>query len=277
MVLMEDRKKFSIFDFRFPKLLKVWLLTSSRAAQDQLLTGWSGILFLVGKFIRFFLFFIFLFTVLSESESLAGFNREEIILFFLIFNLVDIMVQFLFRGVYQFRQLVVSGSYDLDLLKPLPSFFRPVFGWTDILDGITLIPLWAYFFWFILTNDLLIRGENLILFLLFFLNSLFLAFAFHLFACSVCVLTTEIDHLIWVYRDLVNMARFPTDIYSKGVRLVLTFIIPAVVLITVPAKALLGILSWQGMALAFAITGVFLWGSLKFWRYALRRYASASS
>ena len=137
--------------------------------------------------------------------------------------------------------------------------------------------LWVYFFWFILTNDLLIRGENLVLFLLLFLNSLFLAFAFHLFACSVCVLTTEIDHLIWVYRDLVNMARFPTDIYSKGVRLVLTFIIPAVVLITVPAKALLGILSWQGMALSFAITSVFLWGSLKFWRYALRRYASASS
>ncbi|MGB9911383.1 MAG: hypothetical protein ACPLKP_02140 [Microgenomates group bacterium] len=51
----------------------------------------------------------------------------------LLFCLVDITVQFLFRGVYQLRSLVVSGNYDLDLLKPLLSFFRPIFGWTDIL------------------------------------------------------------------------------------------------------------------------------------------------
>ncbi|MBM3209098.1 hypothetical protein FJZ40_02295 [Candidatus Shapirobacteria bacterium] len=259
------------------RLIKIWLMVSSRAAQSQLLSRWAGVLFLVGKIVRFLLFFVFLFMILSSTQNLAGYNREQVIFFYLVFNLIDIMVQFLFRGVYQFRFSVVAGNYDIDLLKPLPSFFRPVFGWTDILDFITLIPLWIYFLLFIFSHHLFTSSTSLVLFLLLFINSLVLGFAFHLFVCAVCVLTTEIDHLVWVYRDLTNMARFPTDIYQKGIQYILTFTIPVVILITVPAKALLGLLSWQWIAFSFLITGLFLWGSLKFWKYALKQYSSASS
>lgn len=259
------------------RLIKIWLMVTSRAAQTQLLTSWAGILFLIGKILRFLLFFVFLFAVLGSAHTLAGYSREQVILFFLVFNIIDISVQFLFRGVYQFRPLVVSGEYDLDLLKPLPSFFRPLFGWADILDFITLIPLWIYFFSFIVHYQLFPSVLTIILFFILLLNSLIIAFGFNLLTCSVCVLTTEIDHLVWVYRDLTNMARFPTDIYSKGVQAILTFTIPVIILITVPAKALMGILSWQWVGLSFLISGLFLFASLRFWRYALSQYSSASS
>jgi ABC-2 type transport system permease protein len=259
------------------KLIRIWLIQASKAAQADLLTTWAGILFLVGKIVRFLLFFVFLFTVLSASKSLAGYSQSQVIMFFLVFNLIDISVQLLFRGVYWFRPLVVSGNFDLDLLKPLPLFFRPLFGWTDILDFMTLIPLWIFFFWFGAKNGFFTNFWGVFLFFLLFINSLILAFAFHLFVCSVCILTTEIDHLVWVYRDLNNMARFPTDIYSKGVQMMLTFTIPVIVLITVPAKALMGLLSWPWMVLTFSISGVFLFGSLSFWKYALSQYSSASS
>ncbi|TSC54045.1 MAG: ABC-2 type transport system permease protein [Microgenomates group bacterium LiPW_31] len=259
------------------RFIKIWLMMASRAAQSQLLTSWAGVLFLIGKIVRFLLFFVFLFAVLSSSKTLAGYSREQVIFFFLVFNLVDIMIQFFFRGVYQFRSLVISGNYDLDLLKPLPSFFRPLFGWTDILDFITLVPLWVYFLWFVFAHQFFITPLALILFFLLLVNSLILAFAFHLFVCGICVLTTEIDHLVWIYRDLTNMARFPTDIYQRGIQAVLTFTIPVVILITIPAKALLGLLSWQWVIFSFVISEVFLWVSLRFWKYALTHYSSASS
>lgn len=252
-------------------------MVAKRAAQTYFLNSLATTLFLVGKVVRFLLFFVFLFAILSSSKNLAGYNREQVIFFFLIFNLVDIMVQFFFRGVYQFRPLVVSGNFDLDLLKPLPSFFRPIFGWTDIFDFITLIPLWLYFFWFVFSNHLFPDTASFILFFLLLLNSLFLAFAFNLLVCAVCILTTEIDHLVWVYRDLTSMARFPTDIYQRGIQAALTFTIPVIILITVPAKALLGVLSWPWIAGSFLITGLFLGVSIKLWRYALSQYSSASS
>lgn len=247
------------------------------AAQSQLVTLWAGIFFVLGKVVRFLFLFLFLFSVLSQSQTIAGYNREQVIVFFLVFNLVDVTVQFFFRGVYVFRPLVVRGDFDLDLLKPYPSFFRPLFGWTDILDFITLIPLWLFFIWYLLQARLLFSWVQVFYFFLFFSNSLILAFSFHLFICAVCLLTTEIDHLILVYRDLIGMARVPTDIYQRGIRYLLTFTIPVVILITVPAKALMGILSWQGAILSFVISGIFLFGSLKFWKYGLTQYSSASS
>lgn len=252
-------------------------MISSRAAQSQILTNWAGFLFLFGKIIRFLLFFLFLSIILGNNNFLVGYSREQVITFYLIFNLIDITTQFFFRGVYVFRPLVVSGNFDLDLLRPLPSFFRPIFGWTDILDLITLIPLWIFFVWFIIAHNLVFNKSDAILFFLLFLNSLVVAFSLHLLVCSVCLLTTEIDHMIMVYRDLTNMARFPTDIYQKGVQFILTFPIPIIILITVPAKALMGLLSWQLAGLSFLIGVPFLIGSFKFWQYSLKRYSSASS
>jgi ABC-2 type transport system permease protein len=259
------------------KLIKIWLILASREAQVQFLTNWAGILFIVGKVLRFSLFFVFIFSILSSTKSLVGYTREQVIFFFLVFNLVDILIQFLYRGIYTFRFRVVSGDYDIDLVKPWPSFFRPVFGSADFLDFLTLIPLWAYFFWFISRYQLLSGSAGFLLFLLLLVNSLVVGFAFHLFVCAVCVITLKIDHLVWVYRDLTNMARFPTDIYQKGIQYLLTFTIPVVILITVPAKALLGLLSWQWIGLSFLIGGVSLWASLRFWCFALSRYSSASS
>lgn len=245
--------------------------------QSQLTTFWAGLFFILGKIFRFLFLFLFLFSVLFQSQTLAGYNKNQVILFFLVFNLIDVTVQFFFRGVYFFRHSVVRGDFDLDLLKPYPSFFRPLFGWTDIFDFITLIPLWLYFMGHVFTNQLFPSSFQLFIFGLFFLNSLFLAFSFHLFICSICVLTTEIDHLILIYRDLTGMARVPTDIYDQGIRFILTFTIPVIVLITVPVKALMGILSWQGAVLSIIISGVFFLGSIKFWQYSLARYTSASS
>jgi ABC-2 type transport system permease protein len=259
------------------RLIRIWLMVSSRAAQSQLTTRWSGLLFLAGKIARFMFLYLFLLNVLKNKSTFVGYSKEQMIVFYLIFNLLDIMSQFIFRGVYQFRPLVVSGNFDLDLLRPLPSFFRPIFGWTDILDLITLIPLWSYFVWYLISNNLVANSRDLFLFFIFFLNSLILAFSLHLLICAICLLTTEIDHLIMVYRDLTSMARFSTDIYSKTIQFSLTFIIPIIILMTVPTKVLFGFLSWPWLILSIFIAIMFLLISLRFWQYALKRYSSASS
>ncbi|PIS14297.1 hypothetical protein COT64_03420 [Candidatus Shapirobacteria bacterium CG09_land_8_20_14_0_10_39_12] len=262
---------------KFLKLFKVWMKISFLAAESQLLTNWSGVLFLIGKIVRFFMYFIFLFSVLSGAKDLIGLSQNQVIFFFLIFNFIDITVQFLFRGVYHFRPLVVSGNFDLDLLKPIPSFFKPIFGWTDILDFITLVPLVLYIFHFSLVNHLAAGFFSWLLFLFLLINAILISFAIHLAVCAICILTLEIDHLIWVYRDLTNMGRFPTDIYPKWLQGILTFTIPVVVMVTVPTKSLLGIVSWPMLALSFLIGAFSLFASLKFWQFSLKRYTSASS
>lgn len=271
---MADKK---IKKTNLKKFLKVWFAIAKIAAQDQMVSSLSGYLFLVGKVFRFLFLFVFLFSVLSATQTLAGYTRDQVIVFFLVYYLVDTAAQSLFRGVYLFRSLIISGDYDFDLLKPMPSFFRPVFGWTDIFDLITLVFLFVYFIWFLINKGLFFGIESASLFAILLINSLIISFGIHLFVCAVGVLTTEVDHLIMVYRDISNMARFPTDIYPQGIRLVLTFIVPVIILITVPAKSLLGLLSVGWVLASIVVAGVFLYVSLRFWKYALARYSSASS
>ena len=259
------------------RMFRVWLRISALAAQSQLLTSWAGFLFLIGKIIRFILFFVFLFSVLAGTKQLAGFSREQVIFFFLVFNLVDIIPQFLFRGTYRFRSLVVKGEFDLDLLKPWPSYFRPIFGWSDFLDFLTLIPLLGYLFYYASANHLASGVQGLILFVLLLINAVIISFSFHLVVSAVCIMTLEIDHLILVYRDLTSMARFPTDIYPQMVQYLLTFTIPVVLMFTVPAKTIMGLLSWHWVAVSFLLGIIFLFFSLNFWKYSLKRYTSASS
>lgn len=262
---------------KLKKFFRVWFLTTKNAALSQLTTSYAVVFFTLGKIVRFLFFFAFIFVVVRSAASLAGYTPHQVIFFFLVFNLIDITAQFFFRGVYVFRPLVVRGRFDLDLVKPLPSFFRPLFGWTDILDFFVLVPLWIFTLYFVFSYGLVSAPIYLVYFLLLYLASILIAFAFHLFVCSVCVITTEIDHLILVYRDLINMARFPTDIYQRGIRWILTFVIPIAVMITVPAKALLGLLSFWGVTFTFLVGIVLAWASLKFWQFALTRYSSASS
>lgn len=267
-----DKKISRIFKF-----IKVWLLSAKMAAQDQLTTSWGGYLFIFGKIVNFFFYFLFIFSVLSSSESLVGFSRDQVVLFFLIYKLVDVTSQFLFRGVYVFRWRVVRGDFDLDLVKPLPSFFRPLFAFSDILDLITLPPLIGFIFYYLSAHQLISSEINLFLFLLLFFNATLITFSVHLFVSAVGVITTEVDHLIWIWRDVFDMAKLPTDIYSPGLRLILTFIIPVIVAVTFPTKTLLGILSWPWVLFSFLVGIILTTLSLKFWRYALTKYSSASS
>ena len=259
------------------RYIGVWWKIAGAVAQEQLLTSWGGIAFLIGKLARFLLFFIFIASILTQSGELAGYTKAQVVAFFLIFNVIDSLTQLLFRGVYVFRQRVVSGAFDLDLLKPLPSYFRPLFGSTDILDVIFFFPLVLFTAYYISTNNIVTSPQDILIFALFLGVALVVAFSIHLFVAAMGVITTEIDHLIQVYRDFTNIARFPTAIYGQALQLFLTFVIPIVILITVPANALMGMLTPQLGIIAVAIaTASFLFARM-FWKFALARYTSASS
>lgn len=118
---------------------------------------------------------------------------------------------------------------------------------------------------------------NIILYLGLVVNAFIIALSFHILVLSIGVLTTEVDNTIMLYRDLTLMGRVPVDIYLEPIRGILTFIIPVGIMMTFPAKALMGFLSIEAVLLSFLMAAFFLLSSIKLWRLALRNYSSASS
>jgi len=255
--------------------LKIWLLMSRNSFLIMLSQKLLFLLFLTGKLLRFVFFVAFLYFLVIGSKGLAGYSVNQVIFFFLTFNMVDILAQFLFREVYRFRPLIISGDFDLVLVKPMNALFRVLMGGADIIDLVTVPPLLAATVYVgSLLNPTL---GNIVLYVLLIFNALIIATAFHIAALSLGIITLEIDNTIMMYRDIVNLGKFPIDIYRQPLRAVLTYLIPVGVMVSLPAKSLMGLASFWGVVISFVLGIVLFFTATKFWHYALRFYTSASN
>ena len=126
---------------KIKKYFKIWWMMSRNSFSMVLTQKLALSVFLIGKVLRFIFFFGFLYFLLLGSGSLAGYTSNQIIFFYLTFNLIDVITQFLFREVYNFRPMIINGDFDLVLVKPLSALFRVLMGGADIIDLITIPPL----------------------------------------------------------------------------------------------------------------------------------------
>lgn len=260
---------------RIKYYLKLWLLLTKISFLAVLSQRGALLIFLFGKVIRFSLYFAFLYFLLNGTKQLAGYSLNQVLFFLLTFNLIDIVSQFLFREVYRFRPQVVSGSFDLVLTKPLSSLFRSLMSGADVIDFITIPPLVVIIL--IIGQSLSPNFFEVLLYILLVFNGLLIATAFHIAVLAMSIITLEIDYTIMIYRDLVALGRFPVDIYKEPLKGILTFIVPVALMITIPAKVLMGRESPPFIFLALALGFGLFFASLKFWKHALRYYTSASN
>ncbi|MDP2671946.1 MAG: ABC-2 family transporter protein [Candidatus Daviesbacteria bacterium] len=258
------------------KYIKIWWLFAINSFQVQLVVRWALLLFLLAKILRFAIFTIFIVILLEKTNALAGYSLNQTILFFLSFNLVDILSQLLFREVYRFRPAIIEGTFDFYLIKPISPLFRSLATGPDLLDFLTLIPL-IFAIVFFIDRLQLISFMGILLYLLLITTGFVIALSFHILVLALAILTTEIDHAVMVYRDIVAMGRMPIDIYREPIRSFITFIIPVGIMMTFPAKALMGLLSPIFIIYAIGFSFFIYLVSLRVWHYALRKYSSASS
>lgn len=260
---------------KFVYYFKIWLLMSRNALLANIYQRFGFFIFLFGKLLRFGMFFVFLYFLVQGANTLAGYSVTETIFFFLTFTLVDVISQFLYREVYRFRPLVVSGGFDLVLVRPVNALFRSLLGGIDVIDFVTLPPL--MYAVYLVGQSLNPQPVQVVLYIFLVLNGLLIATAFHILVISLGIITLEIDHTIMIYRDLVSLGRFPIDIYKEPLKGFLTYLIPVGIMVSAPAKVLMGLVSPVGVVSSFAIgLGLFLL-AISFWQFALRFYTSASS
>ena len=255
------------------RYLKLYYLFNKYRIKITLQNKAGIVLFTTGKILRFSIFFIFIYNLLLQTKLLAGYTLTQTIIFFLTFNLVDTLAQLLFREVYWFRPLVVSGELDTILIKPYHPFTKVLFGGVDILDFFMTIPytLLLIYFAFQLPS---IRSYHVLLYIIFVMNALFMSMSFHIAALALAVLTTQIDHILLIYRDLTRMASLPIDIYQQPIRLILTFVIPIGIMMTFPVKALFGLLSPLFFIISFSVSIISMIASLSLWNTAMKKYQS---
>ena len=258
------------------KIAKVFWLYTQNSIQISLQQQVGVIFFLFGKLLRFGMFGVFIYFLMQKTQVLAGYNLYQTLIFFLTFNIIDGITQLLYREVYRFRPLILSGDFDTVLVKPIHPFVRILVGGVDVLD---ILPLLIYtgllVFFMGQVGD--ITTTSIFMYAALVLNGVLIATAFHICVLAMGILSTEVDHTIMIYRDITRMGSFPVDIYTEPLRFFITFVVPIGLMISFPVKALFGMLSINIILLSFGLALVFFFVALRLWKFALLRYQSASS
>jgi len=259
------------------KYARIWARLALMSYGVQAASPLSSFGYLAGKLLRVAFFLVFLVAIFRHTRALAGYSLEEAALFFLTFNLVDILAQLFFRGIYGIRGMVREGDFDYFLIQPVNVLYRVSFNTVDFLDVLTVIPVLGVTAYVIEKIPGGLAGHHLLAYALLTLNGLLIAFAIHIAVAALAVLTQEMENTIWIYRDLMTLGRFPAAIYDAPMRGILTFVIPIAVMISFPAQAYLGklrpIWMWHACFVSAASVALSLW----FWEFATRRYTSSSS
>lgn len=256
---------------------KIWQAWGFKALQETFVNRGSNILFFIGKGVRLVMTLVVLLLIKQNITSFAGYTNDQLIVFFLVYQFIESISQAVFRGVYNFGRQVKNGEFDFDLLKPINPLFRALMGSPDINDVIFLIPSTAISIYILSTLDLTITVSSVIGFFLMLINSFLIVTALYIIVLSIAIFTTDIDGVIWMYRDLARLGQFPVSVYLELMRFALFFLIPIGFMITVPAEVLINSELSYGLGMAVAVGVVFFAFSLWLWRTALRNYTSASS
>lgn len=263
------------------KYVRVWLRLAQMGFLTQCSTRWGSLGWLGGKCVRLIFFLVFISAIFKHVPSVAGYSILQVAFFFLTFNIVDIIAQLFFRGIYMIGRDIREGDMDFYLVQPVNPLFRISSNLIDFLDFLTLIPVVALTFYALpktIPNASLFQFlSHLALYLLLCLNGVAIAFSIHVVIASITVRTQQMENTLWLYRDLVSLGRFPVDIYTQSIQWVLTLFLPVAVMVSFPSKALMGLLSPDKILFAFVLSGLLMSMALTMWRLSIKHYCSVSS
>lgn len=111
--------------------------------------------------------------------------------------------------------------------------------------------------------------------LLLFVIATALLYSLWLMIVSVSFYAVKVDNLSNLFTSIFDAARWPASVFRGVFRIVFTFVIPLVVMTTLPAEALLGRLPWTSLLASVVGAAAFAAVARWVWLTSLARYTSA--
>jgi ABC-2 type transport system permease protein len=225
---------------------------------------------------------VFYLTVFQATSSVAGWTEERYLFFVGCYFAMGGLVETFFLGnCNEFADLVRSGDLDFLLLKPIDEQFLVTcrsIDWStapNVLVGaaVMVASLWRMHWPF--------DPLRISLFVAMFLCGLCLAYGFLLLLTSASVWLVRNQSLYELWWLFSSLMRYPREIFQgrivAPVGLFFSFVVPAMLVISVPADVMVNALDWRYVTFTATVTVVLLVVSRRVFRLALRRYRSASS
>ncbi len=227
---------------------------------------------------------IFYEILFSNTDNIAHWSREQYLFFIGCHYMLGGIIESLFlENCANFTELVRSGDLDTYLLKPIDEQFiitTKKIDWStlpNIIQGIAIMiyalavnPKWTF------------ELTQFLMFVITFTCGLTITYSFLLMLCSTSVWIIRNQSMMELWWLFSTLMRYPKEIFNDSwahsIGWFLTFVIPALIVINIPASTMIRkflhpySVLWMGIC-----TGLFMFASRKLFKFALTSYRSASS
>lgn len=257
---------------------RVWLANVRASIVREMEFRGNFIMGLIRQLLWLGAFLLLIELIFYNTTSLAGWNREEVLIVLGLSRLIEGFMGVVFVGnIIRISDLVQKGTFDFILARPLPKQFSAFFSRVDIgaigntLAGIAVV---AY---------ALVKLPGAVSFTQLGLALLLAALGITIYyslLVSIASLVFYIERIesLWSFNNLFSEPlTVPFDVLPRGPRIALTYFLPIAFVVFVPAQALTERFTWSQLPFAIGITVVFFAFANLVWRAGLRRYSSASS
>lgn len=225
------------------------------------------------------LMYLFLYRMIfNHIDQVGDWNYQSLLILAATFLVVNSLVKAFFE--YNFKEiarLIYYGDLDLVLLKPVSSqFFVSLrqFSFNSLIRfflGCIILTV------VILDTQIKIDFLNFIIYFLLIIQSLFLVYSLWFLTLNLVFLLGNIENIYNFFHPFLRFTVIPLDVLPSFMRAFFFFVFPLIFVVTIPVKALIGMVTWTTIGYGFFITFFLLYLSHRVWQHNLKSYASASS
>lgn len=221
-------------------------------------------------------------TVFARTSMVAGWPENQYFFFVGCFFAISGLIEALFlENCNDFAELVRTGDLDFLLLRPIDEQFliscRKV-DWgsmPNVLMGGAVMAASLY------SMGWHLDPVRIAIFLVTFVCGTAIAYSFMLALTSLTVWMVRNQSLMEMWWLFSSLARYPKEIFlgtwAEPMGVFFTFILPILLVVNVPAAAMVRVLDPWMVAFTLVATAAAVWASRRFFQHALRSYRSASS
>lgn len=221
---------------------------------------------------------IFLYLIFQQIPTLQGWTFDQLIFIYGFAQIPRGIDHLLTDNIWLVAwRIVVNGEFDRYMLRPMNVFFQVIAeklqpdALGEILIGSILVIISAQ------KGVALITPVNILLFVVSIFAGALIYTSIKLFFASFALWIKQSGPLLQVAYEMAEFAKYPTEIYHKGIQFIITWVIPFAFVAYLPASFFLGKAGAEVIGIECVIALVFWCVAYGLFNYGLKFYESAGN
>lgn len=246
--------------------------------KSQLQYRISTYLLIFAQFFAQFFFILSFYYLFIRFKSIKGYSFNDIIFIYGIFYTSFSIADMISRGIIDLPKLIRNGSMDVFFIRPRNLLLQVMGSNFEVSRIGRLVQAIAVLIYGVKIINIKWTFTKTMVLILILLFGVLLFFTIFLFFETITFWSINDSGIVNIFSDSgKDIFQYPVNVFNKGIRIILTYILPFAFINYYPILYLLD--KTTRKLYAFSPVAIVFWflGTIFFWKIGVKNYSSTGS